>query len=195
MQKRIHPGRLIAVVAAALLVTAACSSKSNSTGTGAAPAAGSTPAAANASAPAGGGATIQAASNALGTILTDGKGHTVYVFAPDTTSSSTCYDICAKYWPPVLSSGAPTAGSGIDASKLSTSARKDGSKQVTYNGHPLYTFALDKSAGDAKGQGMNQDGGLWWVVGTDGNAIKGSGSGSASTSSPAATTSGGGYTY
>jgi len=183
MKKRIHLAQVLAATATILLVTAACSSKSNSTGSNAGTSAGSTSAAANGSGAASGAAMIQTAKNSLGTILTDSKGRTLYVFAPDTSSSSTCYGICAKYWPPVLSGSAPAAGSGVDASKLGTSPRKDGSKQVTYNGHPLYTFALDKAAGDTKGQGLNQDGGLWYVLGTDGNAIMGKGGASSSSGS------------
>ncbi len=190
MKKRIHLARVLAATATILLVTAACSSKSNSTGSNAGTSAGSTSATASGSGGSGGAsgaAMIQTAKNSLGTILTDGKGHTLYVFAPDTSSTSTCYGICAKYWPPVLSGSSPVAGSGIVASKLATSPRKDGSKQVTYTGHPLYTFALDKASGDTKGQGLNQDGGLWWALGTDGNAIKGNGGASSS--------SGSGFTY
>ena len=104
-------------------------------------------------------------------ILVDGKGMTVYLFVADTGTSSTCYSSCATIWLPVLTTGAPRAGTGADKSLLGTTTRKDGSVEVTYAGHPLYYFIEDKAAGDAKGQGVNGFGALWWVVSPAGAAI------------------------
>src|SRR6195256_4753708 len=116
---------------------------------------------------------IAVATNAkLGSILVDEKGMTVYLFVADTTKESTCYTQCAAIWPPVLTDGAPQAGTGADASLLGTTTRTDGKVEVTYAGHPLYYFVQDKAAGDAKGQAINGFGGLWWVMSPSGAAIQ-----------------------
>src|SRR5260370_15842243 len=94
----------------------------------------------------------------LGKILVDGGGKTVYLFEADKGTASTCYGDCATYWPPVLSAGAPDAGTGVNASLLGTTARKDGAQQVTYSGHPLYYVVTDHQAGDTTGQGGNNIG-------------------------------------
>ena len=105
----------------------------------------------------------------LGSFLVDDKGMTLYLFTNDTPSTSSCYDKCATYWPPLLTSGSAVAGSGVDASKFSTTTRKDGTTQVTYNGWPLYYFAKDKQSGDVTGQGVTNN---WYVVSPTGDAIK-----------------------
>ncbi len=117
-------------------------------------------------------ATIAVADNAkLGRILVDGSGRTVYLFAKDTGSTSTCYGGCATYWPPVLTGGAPQAGAGVDAALLGTSRRTDGSAEVTYAGHPLYYVVTDHNPGDATGQAVDNFGAPWYAVGADGNKI------------------------
>ena len=105
----------------------------------------------------------------LGSFLVDDKGMTLYLFTNDTPNTSSCYDKCATYWPPLLTSGSAVAGSGVDASKFGTTTRKDGTTQVTYNGWPLYYFAKDKQAGDVTGQGVTNN---WYVVSPTGDAIK-----------------------
>jgi predicted lipoprotein with Yx(FWY)xxD motif len=116
-------------------------------------------------------AMIQVATIAkLGSVLVDVSGRTVYLFKADTGKDSTCYGDCVRFWPPVLTAGAPLAGAGAKAALLGTTTRTDGSLQVTYAGHPLYRFDLD-SPGDAIGQGVNGFGGLWWVVSPSGAAI------------------------
>jgi predicted lipoprotein with Yx(FWY)xxD motif len=123
--------------------------------------------------PAATGTAISVATNAnLGQILVDASGKTVYLFVADTGTSSTCYTSCATIWPPVLTTGAPQAGTGVQSSLLGTTARTDGTTEVTYAGHPVYYFIQDKAAGDAKGQGVNGFGGLWWVMGPSGAAIQ-----------------------
>jgi predicted lipoprotein with Yx(FWY)xxD motif len=118
------------------------------------------------------GTTIAVASNSkLGQILVDGKGVTLYLFVADTGTSSTCYSACAQIWPPVLTTGAPQAGTGASASLLGTTTRTDGKTEVIYAGHPLYYFVQDKQPGDATGQGVNGFGGLWWVLSPSGAAI------------------------
>jgi predicted lipoprotein with Yx(FWY)xxD motif len=122
--------------------------------------------------PAATGTTISVATNAkLGQILVDASGKTVYLFVADTGTSSTCYTSCAAIWPPVVTTGAPKAGTGAQSSLLGTTARTDGTTEVTYAGHPLYYFVQDKAAGDTKGQGINGFGGLWWVVSPSGAAM------------------------
>jgi predicted lipoprotein with Yx(FWY)xxD motif len=122
--------------------------------------------------PAATGTTIAVATNAkLGQILVDGKGMTVYLFVVDSGTTSSCYTSCAAIWPPVLTTGAPQAGTGATASLLGTTTRTDGKIEVTYAGHPLYYFVQDKASGDTTGQGINGFGGLWWVLTPSGAAM------------------------
>jgi len=189
---------------AGLLVVAGCSSKnktSPSTSAAGAPAASSATttaasmAASASAAPASGSAagsaaTIKTARGSAGTFLTDAAGRSVYLWKADTSNQSTCYGACTTYWPPVLTNGAPHAGAGATASMLSTTTRKDGKMQVTYNGHPLYYFAQDSASGDTNGQGKNTFGAVWWLVAPSGDAITAAGSGS---SASASSSGGGGY--
>ena len=94
------------------------------------------------------------------TVLTNAKGFTVYSFAPDTPASSKCYGSCAAYWPPVTGT---VTGQGLPG-KVATITRTGGSHQLTYNGHPLYTYIGDTAPGQAKGNNLNLNGGLWHEV-------------------------------
>jgi predicted lipoprotein with Yx(FWY)xxD motif len=94
-------------------------------------------------------------------VLTSAKGLTLYLFVPDTATTSKCYGSCAQYWPPVL--GAPKAGPGVTGS-LGTIKRTDGTRQATYDGHPLYTYIADTAPGEDHGNNINLNGGLWKVV-------------------------------
>ena len=111
----------------------------------------------------------------LGTVLVDGKGITVYMYATDVRGRpSRCYDICAVQWPPlVLPPGVttPIAGPGIDAALLGTAPRTDGSTQITYNGWPLYLWPPDRAPGMATGQALTNAGGLWYVLTPSGRPI------------------------
>jgi predicted lipoprotein with Yx(FWY)xxD motif len=109
-------------------------------------------------------ATVSLRKTTLGLILVNSRGHTIYLFAKDRNGKSACNGSCAKFWPPLLSRGRPTAGSGVRASLLGTTRRSDGSSQVTYNKHPLYTYALDKSAGQTRGEGNSAFGAKWYAV-------------------------------
>jgi predicted lipoprotein with Yx(FWY)xxD motif len=92
-------------------------------------------------------------------LLTNSKGFTLYLFVPDTPTSSKCYGSCAAYWPPVL--GTPKAGAGVNGTLLGTIKRTDGTTQATYDGHPLYTYIADGSPGQDHGNNINLNGGLW----------------------------------
>jgi predicted lipoprotein with Yx(FWY)xxD motif len=95
------------------------------------------------------------------TVLTNAKGFTLYSFAPDTPTASKCYGSCAVYWPPVT--GTTAAGQGLPG-KVTTITRTDGSHQLTYNGHPLYTYIADTAPGQARGNNINLNGGVWHEV-------------------------------
>jgi predicted lipoprotein with Yx(FWY)xxD motif len=107
-------------------------------------------------------------SAALGSFLVDSKGMTLYLYTKDTPNTSYCYASCATAWPPLLTSGAPTAGTGVTASMLGTTKRTDGTTQVTYNGWPLYYWVNDKVAGDTTGENVQN---VWFVI-TPGGAKK-----------------------
>ena len=115
--------------------------------------------------PSAGAVTINVGTVSLGKILVDGKGMTLYLFEKDKRGGpSTCSGACAALWPPVISSGKVTAGSGVKASWLGLTTRSDGTKQVTYNGWPLYHYAKDKKAGETTGQDLTSFGAPWYVV-------------------------------
>src|ERR1041385_7855562 len=97
---------------------------------------------------------VNVRTTSLGKILVTAQGRTLYLFAPDKKNRSVCYGSCASYWPPLLVTGKPAAGAGVKASLLGVAMRKDGKHQVTYNGHPLYTYVGDSAAGKTKGQGL-----------------------------------------
>jgi predicted lipoprotein with Yx(FWY)xxD motif len=94
---------------------------------------------------------------------------TLYMFARDQGDKSACSAACAKFWPPYT--GTPKAGNGLQASLLGSTVRADGTKQVTYDGHPLYTYSGDSAPGATGGQGLNTFGALWWVVAPDGTVV------------------------
>jgi predicted lipoprotein with Yx(FWY)xxD motif len=117
-------------------------------------------------------ATVRVAPSSLGRILVDAHGKTLYLWAHDKGRTSTCNGQCAKYWPPLVTSGKPKASAGARAGLLGTSRRADGHTQVTYHGHPLYYFAGDKRAGDVKGEGLTGFGGRWDPVSAAGGAVR-----------------------
>jgi predicted lipoprotein with Yx(FWY)xxD motif len=112
-----------------------------------------------------GAAVLKVASAAgVGPILVDASGFTVYDFHKDTGTTSACYGACAGVWPPVLTDGAPRASQGASAAQLGTTKRKDGTVQVTYAGHPLYTYAADQKPGEARGQDIDSFGAEWYAL-------------------------------
>jgi predicted lipoprotein with Yx(FWY)xxD motif len=118
-------------------------------------------------------ATVKTRSNKLGKILVDGRSRTLYLFEKDKKGKSACSGTCAQNWPPLLTKGKPKAVSGVKSSLLGTTKRSDGTTQVTYNKHPLYTFVVDKNKpGSTKGEGLDAFGAEWYVLGTNGKKIE-----------------------
>ncbi|MBO0687064.1 MAG: hypothetical protein J2P45_28270 [Candidatus Dormibacteraeota bacterium] len=160
----------VGLVAVSLAVVACGGSSSSGAGKAASSGTGaSTSPAAAASGP----AKVSLANSSLGSILVDGSGRTLYLFANDTGTTSTCYGSCASAWPPLLTDGAPDAGSGVNTGLVGTTKRTDGTTEVTYNGHPLYYWVGDKKPGDVTGQGINNSGGVWYVLNASGDKVTG----------------------
>jgi predicted lipoprotein with Yx(FWY)xxD motif len=165
----------VLAVAAAAAVLAACGSSGTSSTGGSGSTSTSTPAAATAG-------SLKTTTIGGATVLTNAKGFTLYSFAPDTPAKSNCNGACAQFWPPVKG---PATASGVKGT-FGTIKRSDGSTQATFDGHPLYTFAADTAPGQAKGNGLNEQGGVWHEITTSGAAAP----------VPASTSSsGGGYGY
>jgi predicted lipoprotein with Yx(FWY)xxD motif len=116
-------------------------------------------------------ATVSIAKTKLGSILVGSSGRTLYLFAKDKNGKSACSGSCAQYWPPLLAHGKPTAGGGAKSSLLGTTKRAGGAVQVTYNKHPLYTYLLDKRAGQTNGEGSVAFGAHWYAVAAKGTAV------------------------
>jgi predicted lipoprotein with Yx(FWY)xxD motif len=107
-----------------------------------------------------------------GNILATGAGNTLYDFAPDTPTQSTCLnDGCVFQWPPLIKNGPVTVGPGVRQSLVGTLRRPDGATQLSYGGHPLYTYNLDVTPGMVTGQAIVQDGGPWYVLSPSGQDI------------------------
>jgi predicted lipoprotein with Yx(FWY)xxD motif len=122
-----------------------------------------------------GNAKVGVANSRLGSIVVDGKGFTLYLFEKDKNRRSACYGQCATYWLPLLTHGEPVARAGAKQSLLGTTRRANGSRQVTYAGHPLYRFVLDRKAGQANGQGLQEFGGGWDVLSPAGRKVESGG--------------------
>jgi predicted lipoprotein with Yx(FWY)xxD motif len=189
---------VVPAVAAGLAALAACSSSSSSSSSApsSAPASSSSAPASSSSAAAGstataGGSSASGAAQATAeglktasiggvTVLTNAKGFALYSFAPDTATKSACSGACAAAWPPV-------AAPATVKSPYTSIKRSDGSTQLVFDGHPLYTYIADTSPGTASGNGVNAFGGLWHEVPASGAAA------AASSSSPGAGGGGAGY--
>jgi predicted lipoprotein with Yx(FWY)xxD motif len=163
---------LAALAVAGALVLAACggSSPSSASGSGSTPTSG--PARSGASNGPGATSAVGTKTSSLGTFLVDGNGRALYLWEADDGSKSTCSGACAKAWPPLTATTTPKATGAVKASLLGTTKRADGSREVTYAGHPLYTFAGDTRAGQTTGQGSNGFGAPWWVVTPAGQALQ-----------------------
>jgi predicted lipoprotein with Yx(FWY)xxD motif len=172
---------LTAALAAWALVLAACSNDSTTP-----PAGGGTTTTSSSGTTMSGG-TVQVADNGTyGKILTDGQGNTLYLFEQDQGTKSACTTGCSSTWHALtVSGGQPSAGDGATANLVGVAKQADGSMQVTYNGHLVYTYTGDSTAGDTNGEGIS---GVWFVVSPSGDAVQQAMSGGSSSSS-------GGYGY
>jgi predicted lipoprotein with Yx(FWY)xxD motif len=121
---------------------------------------------------AGRGATVATAATGLGRVLVDGRGRTLYLFEKDRGGKSSCSGQCAGFWPPLIVSGKPRAASGVRASLLGTTKRRDGRVQVTYDHHPLYTFVKDTRKGQTHGEELEVFGGEWYAVSSAGTRVE-----------------------
>src|SRR6478752_10135112 len=116
-------------------------------------------------------ASVGVASTGLGDVLVDRQGRTLYLFERDSGTMSACIGACAVNWPPLGVRGTPLVGSGARRSDVGTTVRPDGISQLTYNGHPLYTFVNDKKPGDTNGEGVKAFGGSWFAVAPSGSKV------------------------
>ncbi len=201
-QAKLRAGGVAAAVGVALLVAACGGSSSSSSAANTSAVKPPTPSgsATNASAAkaptsssaAATGLAISTAKGSNGTYLTGASGRAVYLWVADSGGKSNCSGACAGAWPPLIAKSTPIASGGVKAADLGTITRADGSKQVTYNGHPLYYFAGDPGAGTTRGQGNKGFGADWWLVAPSGAAIMKSDSdaGVAATSSSSSSVAG-----
>ena len=115
--------------------------------------------------------TVTTAPTALGRILVDGRGHSLYLFEKDAPGRSACSGVCANYWPPLLTNGKAIAIKGAKPSLLGSVRRSNGSRQVSYAGHPLYFFSGDSRRGQTNGEGLQDFGAGWYVLTPAGKKI------------------------
>ena len=167
LMKRLPMAVKLGVPVAAGLLAAACGSAAGSTTTGSAPAGYARPARSGSTTA----TVIESHAGSAGSFLTNGSGRAVYLWAADSMNKSTCSGACAGAWPPVTTMGKVTAADGAKAADLGTITRSDGTKQVTYSGHPLYYFAGDSGPGQTNGQGSDSFGAKWWLVAPAGAKI------------------------
>ena len=120
-------------------------------------------------------ANVGVATTPHGRILVDGRGRTLYLFEKDKAGRSLCSGACVGYWPPLLTTGKPVARTGAKASLLGVTRRGDGTRQVTYAGHPLYRFVQDTKPGQTNGQNLRLYGAEWYVLSSAGRTIEGEG--------------------
>jgi len=169
----------IAILAIGALLISGCGGGSDSSsssgeggayGSGGESTASSKSASAASGAESGGTAAVVAVGNAgdVGKVLVDSEGFTLYDFHKDKGTESACYGACAKGWPPLTTSGAAKAMSGAQSSMLGTTKRKDGTTQVTYAGHPVYTFVEDQKPGEANGNDVSAFGAQWYALKANG---------------------------
>lgn len=125
----------------------------------------------------------------LGSVLATSSGRTLYLFLKDKHGKSACYGQCATYWPPLMKKGKVSAAAGVKGKLLGTTKRRNGRRQVTYKGHPLYLYKLDRGSGQVSGQAVNGFGGKWYVVSASGAANKKAPPGGGGTTTSTSTTS------
>jgi predicted lipoprotein with Yx(FWY)xxD motif len=120
-------------------------------------------------------ATVSTARTGLGKVIVNGRGRTLYLFEKDRHGKSACSGACASYWPPLITHGKPMAKGGAKRSLLGTIKRSNGLRQVTYAGHPLYTFVQDTRRGQTKGEGSTLFGAGWDALTPAGKKIESDG--------------------
>jgi predicted lipoprotein with Yx(FWY)xxD motif len=178
-----------ALMALTALAVAACGRGGSATAANKAPTSAATPAPKSAAPHA---PTVRVAKTRLGKVLADSRGRTLYLFTKDSGTKSACSGACATAWPPLRATGKPTVSGGAKAALVGTTTRSDGKPQVTYNGHPLYSFVKDTKSGDTNGEGLTAFGGSWFAVSPAGKRIatqpskSGRGSSSSRPAAPAA---------
>jgi predicted lipoprotein with Yx(FWY)xxD motif len=118
------------------------------------------------------GSTVSTAKTGLGRVIVNGRGHTLYLFEKDKRGKSMCSGACAAYWPPLITHGKPLAAGGAKQSLLGTIKRSNGARQVTYAGHPLYTYLLDTRRGQTSGEGSTLFGAGWDALTPAGKKIE-----------------------
>ena len=160
-----RPFLLTALAVASALVLAACGSSGSSSPSSAT----TTSSATSSPRPA---SVVATKTSSLGTFLVDAKGRALYLWNADHGAKSVCSGACAQAWPPLTTTTTPKASGAVKASLLGTTKRADGSREVTYAGHPLYYYAGDSTPGQTTGQGSNSFGSPWWVVSPAGKAIQ-----------------------
>src|SRR4051794_30618597 len=166
-----RPLSLGALAVISALVLAACgSSSTSSTGSSGYSSSSKPPSPAPAST---GTPIVSTKHTSLGTFLVDGQGRALYLWDADKSTMSTCSGACAEAWPPLTTKAAPKASGTVKSSLLGTTKRTDGTREVTYAGHPLYYFAGDTGPGQTAGQGSNGFGAPWWDVSPSGTALQG----------------------
>ena len=116
-------------------------------------------------------AVVKLRTTSLGKVLVASNGRTLYMFAKDGPSTSSCNGECAKFWPPYLTKGTPKAGPGVKQAWLGSTQRAERGAQVTYKTHPLYFYAKDTKAGQTAGEGIAAFGARWWAVNASGNKV------------------------
>jgi predicted lipoprotein with Yx(FWY)xxD motif len=118
--------------------------------------------------------TVRLASTNLGRILVNGSGSTLFVFTRDGRNLDRCVKTkgCSSVWPVLAARGKPTAGAGLKSSLLSTVRLPGGKRQVSYDGHPLYTYSFSSGPGDTSYVGASEFGGSWYALGANGHAVK-----------------------
>jgi predicted lipoprotein with Yx(FWY)xxD motif len=118
------------------------------------------------------GALLALRKTTLGSILVDAQGRTLYIFEKDRKGMSACDTTCVKFWPPLVSRTPPRAGKGVQKAMLGVTRAHNGRRQVTYAGHPLYTFVGDKSPGDTSGEGLTNFGADWYALAASGHTVE-----------------------
>src|ERR1700757_1968676 len=154
-RKRKMPAVAAAVVLTGALIAAGCGGSSSSPTSTASAASATSSASSTATNVAASGAVVKVTHGSTGTFLTNGSGRALYLWVADANGKSNCSGACAQAWPPLTTTGKPTGSGDVSSAKLTTVTRSDGTKQVVYNGHPLYYFAGDTGAGATTGQGKN----------------------------------------